>query len=105
MDGQQWWGDLPTWVSAGAIVFAALTYLNDRKKRAHERDLEEKSQATRLSAWVVTDADARPRVFGVFIANDSGGVFHSVEIVATIHKHIQPALRLVTLPRVNSSCL
>lgn len=98
MDGQQWWGDLPTWISTAAIGFAALTYFSERGKRAHERDLEEKSRATRLSAWVVTDAEAKPRESGVLIANDSGATFHSVEIVAMIHKQVQPPIRLVTLP-------
>ncbi|MDQ1083967.1 MULTISPECIES: hypothetical protein [Microbacterium] len=98
MDGLQWMGDLPTWISTLAIGFAALSYLGDRKSRAQERDREEKSQATRLSAWAVTDADPEHRAYGVLIANDSGATFYSVDVVATVHKEVQPTLKLVTLP-------
>ncbi|KSU55299.1 hypothetical protein AS029_04530 [Microbacterium enclense] len=35
---------------------------------------------------------------GVLIANDSGATFHSIEIVATMHKQTQPPIKLVTLP-------
>jgi len=98
MDGQQWWGDVPTWISSLAIVFAAGSFFLDRRRRAHEREREEKSQATGLSSWVVTDALTRPRVYGVIIANDSGSTFHSVEIVVTLHKQSQQPITLVTLP-------
>lgn len=81
-----------------AILFAAASFLLERCRRVAERDREEKSQATRLSAWVVTDANAKPRVYGVLVDNGSGSTFHEVEIVASLHKQIQQPIRLVTLP-------
>ena len=77
---QSIWGDVPTWITAGAVVLAALQYLSDRNKRQAEANREAKAQASQLGAWVVTDPSLSPRTCGVVISNTSSSTFHNVEL-------------------------
>ncbi|WP_157127134.1 hypothetical protein [Cnuibacter physcomitrellae] len=46
MDAQQWWGDLPTWITTAAVAIAVLQFMADRRRRRAEEDRESKVQAT-----------------------------------------------------------
>jgi hypothetical protein len=87
MDSNQWFGDLPTWITTLAIVLAAAQFLLDRKRRAAEEARESKAQATGLTAWTVSDIETRdPKVLGVVVSNSSGSTFHDVAITVKIDK-------------------
>lgn len=94
-----WLGDIPTWITTAAVAVAAGQFFVDRKRRAAEENREAKAQATQLTAWAVTDADAKPRVYGVVVSNTSGSTFHDVVVEARMHdaKTMRP-IELAILP-------
>ncbi|MCI0156008.1 hypothetical protein KNO15_04780 [Leifsonia shinshuensis] len=81
-----WAGDIPTWITTAAVGFAGAQLLVDRRRRAAEENREAKAQASKLSAWAVSDRNAVPLAFGVVVSNRSVSTFHNVSIVAKIHK-------------------
>lgn len=94
-----WLGDLPTWITTLAVGVAVAHFLIDRKRRAAEEERESKAQATGLSAWTVTDVDAKPRrTYGVVIANTSASTFHDVRIHTRLHRREPAPIRLDVLP-------
>lgn len=93
MDAQQWWGDLPTWITTAAVAIAVLQFMADRRRRRAEEDRESKVQATGLTSWVTTN-DARD-FYGVVIANTSGATFHDVVIEVALKGF--PSARPITL--------
>ncbi|KJC64780.1 hypothetical protein [Agreia bicolorata] len=85
MDQYQWLGDLPTWITAGAVGIAALQFAADKRLRAIEEARESKAQATGLTAWTVSDIETHnPKVLGVVMSNSSGSTFHDVKITVKI---------------------
>ena len=76
------WGDVPTWITTAAIGLAVLSVLLERKSNAAEEDRNAKSQATKLSTWVVSQPKSTPGILGVVISNSSESTFHDVEIHA-----------------------
>lgn len=79
------WGDVPTWVTTMAVLFAAVQYFGERARRREEAEREARAQATQFTVWAVTTL-REPRRYGVRISNTSGSTFHDVHIEATIHK-------------------
>ncbi len=86
MSWPTWAGDIPTWITTAAVGFAGAQLLVDRRRRAAEENREAKAQASKLSAWAVSDRNAEPLTFGVVVSNRSVSTFHNVSIVAKIHK-------------------
>ncbi|MGD8166689.1 hypothetical protein ACEXOS_005660 [Herbiconiux sp. P16] len=76
-----WLGDLPAWITTITVIIAARQYIGERRKRRDEAEREARAQATRLAAWMVTDAP-RNGAWGVRVLNTSGSTFHDVEIEA-----------------------
>ncbi|GAB3623807.1 hypothetical protein GCM10027418_18910 [Mariniluteicoccus endophyticus] len=99
VDWPNWMGDLPTWITTLAVVVAAGQFLTDRNRRQAERDREAKAQASRLTAWAVTDPDPEHRRYGVMLSNTSGSTFHDVEVRVRMHgAETERPLRLNILP-------
>lgn len=89
-------GDPLAWITTAAVLIAAGQYLGDRRKRRDESEREARSQATRLMAWAVTDA--QKKVWGIRILNDSGSTFHDVVIDArmlNLHPKLPITMRIV----------
>lgn len=97
-DWPAWLGDLPTWITTVAIGFAAGQFFIERKRRRAEEDREAKAQASQLTAWAVTDAESKPRVYGVIVANTSNSTFHDVCIAVTMHGESTRPIDLGLLP-------
>ncbi len=99
MNWPSWLGDLPTWVTAAAVVFAAGSYNLDRARQRADAERDAREQASRLSAWVVTDPDERKRTYGVILDNCSGSAFRDVSVVVRMFDAvIDRPIRLVMLP-------
>ena len=79
-----WVGDMPTWITTLAIVFAGYQLLSDRKRRAAEEDRMSKAQARKISAWTATAVTA-PRAYGLVVSNRSDSTFHNVEVTGILH--------------------
>lgn len=94
----EWLGDIPTWITALAVIFAIAQYRADRDDRQRARDREERAQATGLTAWTVTDATEGARHYGVVLSNTSGSMFHDLRIDATLHNEPTRQLHLQVLP-------
>ncbi len=92
------WGDLPTWLTTAAVLFAALQFLSERRGRQAEREREAKHQASLLNVWTVSDQQVEPKVYGVVIENASGSMFHDLEITAVLHGESTKPLTLQVLP-------
>lgn len=78
------WGDIPTWITTVAVIIAAVQYLGERTRRRAESEREARAQATKLTAWAVTNVVGGRR-YGICLSNTSGSTFHDVEIEAIIH--------------------
>jgi len=94
-----WAGDLPTWITTVAIGLAAVQLLSEHRKRALEAVRDSKAQASELTAWTVSDPDAKPRIYGVMVSNSSRSMFHDVAIYAVMHeKSADRPICLTVLP-------
>ncbi|SMG24986.1 hypothetical protein [Agreia pratensis] len=99
MDQNQWLGDLPTWITAGAVIFAALQFLADKKLRMTEEARESKAQATGLTAWTVSDITKTPKPLGAVVSNTSGSTFHDIELTVQFGgRQTDRPIRLEILP-------
>lgn len=94
----EWLGDIPTWITALAVVFAIAQYRADRDDRRRAREREERAQATGLTVWPVTDPTEGDRHYGLVLSNTSGSMFHDLRIETTMHDKPAPSLRLRVLP-------
>lgn|GEM_PF-3115684 len=95
----EWAGDIPTWVTTAAVGFAGAQLMVDRRRRRAEENREAKAQASKLSAWAVSDRGASPLVYGVVVSNRSGSTFHEVTVIAKIHKkQASNAIHFAVLP-------
>lgn len=81
---REFWGDLPTWVTTVAVLFAAVQYFGERARRREEAEREARAQATQFTVWAVSTPE-KPRRYGVRVLNTSGSTFHDVHIKATMH--------------------
>ncbi|WP_153002088.1 hypothetical protein [Leucobacter chromiiresistens] len=99
MNWPVWMGDIPTWVTAAAVVFAAGSYNLDRARQRTETEREAREQANRLTAWIVTDPDGQKRKYGVVLDNSSGSGFRDVSVTVKMHSAlVDKPIRLVMLP-------
>lgn len=94
-----WFGDLPTWVTAVAVIFTASQYLLDRRRHQAELFRESRVQASQLSAWPVSDRASKPLAYGVLISNSSGSTFHDVLLQVVLFGDTDlPEISLKVLP-------
>lgn len=101
-------GDLPTWITAFAIIFAFFQFRNDNARRRDEvranqraEERESQEQARQLTSWVVSTkglGDEKPH-YGVLISNTSGSMFFNTTIDVLLHKEAtKKPLKLHALP-------
>lgn len=105
-------GDLPTWITAIAVVFAFVQYRTDRDRRRDELDLKKREErreqedlTRRLTAWMATNprdgaqGEGRKQ-YVLVISNQSGSMFFDVRISAIVHRGSSAAedLHLHKLP-------
>lgn len=105
------WGDLPTWLTTLAIIFAGIQLWHERKDRQaraareqHEREMEIREQAATVAAWPskVPSADVGTKgkfCFGVLLLNQSGLPIRNMRVVATLFGNDSlPPLTITILP-------
>lgn len=95
-------GDLPTWITALTVVFVAIQFFTDRKRRQEEKYRDERAHASALSVWAVStppqDDPQHKRTYGIVVANNSHHSFHNVTINATMHSTAANLVALQILP-------
>ncbi|QAY64073.1 hypothetical protein ET495_13540 [Xylanimonas allomyrinae] len=85
-------------MTTAAVFFAGGQLVLDRRRRETEEDRASKHQASKLSAWAVSDRQSQPLAFGVVVSNRSDSTFHNVAVDAFIHHKQCTQISLTVLP-------
>lgn len=81
------WGDLPTWVTTLAVLFAAAQLRQSRIASKKESEREARAQADGVWAWAGScrTEDGKASAYGVVITNSSPAPIRNVRVSLHLH--------------------
>lgn len=89
-------GDLPTWITALAVLFVFFQYRTDRARRQDKVEIRKREErreredlTRRLTAWIATnprDGEAVAKQYFLVISHRSGSMFFDVHITTLVDR-------------------